>query len=294
MRRCWPSVSNGHLVVVLAVVSAVPAARQLPGEPQRAFGSSITGAFEGWYENPNGSHTLLVGYFNRNSEQAIDVPIGSNNRIEPGGPDLGQPTHFLPGRRHGMFTIVVPKTFTPDQRLTWTIVANGQPTVIPLRLHPDYVISPFIAAPVKNMPPVLRFEENDPQVQGPIARLSTAATRSASVSSVMPLSVFVDDDARYASGTMALPPKPPPPVRLRWSKYRGPGQVTFEPAEPAVLVLAGGGLNVPFSGRSMTTARFSEPGEYALHVLAMDYSGEGGGGEVCCWTTAMLRVTVAP
>jgi hypothetical protein len=44
----------------------------------------------------------------------------------------------------------------------------------------------------------------------------------------------------------------------------------------------------------VTRARFSEPGEYVLHVTAMDYSGEGGGGEVCCWTTAMVKVSVTP
>jgi hypothetical protein len=40
--------------------------------------------------------------------------------------------------------------------------------------------------------------------------------------------------------------------------------------------------------------KFSEPGEYVLHVTANDYSGEGGGGFVCCWTTAMLKVSVSP
>src|SRR6266850_1408961 len=60
--------------------------QQLPSEPPRQFGSSITGAFEGWFENPDGSRSFLVGYFNRNTTQAQDVPIGPNNRIEPGGP----------------------------------------------------------------------------------------------------------------------------------------------------------------------------------------------------------------
>ena len=40
------------------------------------------------------------------------MPIGPNNRIEPGGPDMGQPTHFLPGRQSGMFIVTVPKEFT--------------------------------------------------------------------------------------------------------------------------------------------------------------------------------------
>jgi hypothetical protein len=40
--------------------------------------------------------------------------------------------------------------------------------------------------------------------------------------------------------------------------------------------------------------KFGEPGDYVLHVTANDYSGEGGGGFVCCWTTAMVKVSVSP
>jgi hypothetical protein len=49
-----------------------------------------------------------------------------------------------------------------------------------------------------------------------------------------------------------------------------------------------------FTGKATTTARFSEPGEYVLHVVANDYSGEGGQGFQCCWTTAELRISVRP
>jgi hypothetical protein len=93
---------------------------------------------------------------------------------------------------------------------------------------------------------------------------------------------------------MVLPSKPPPPVRLIWSKYRGAGTVTFDNAQPSMETLEGGGLNVAYRGKATTTARFSEPGEYALHVTALDYSGIGGSGEVCCWTTAMMKVSVTP
>ena len=37
--------------------------------------------------------------------------------------------------------VPVPKDFTADQRLIWTIVVNGQAASIPLRLHPDYVLT---------------------------------------------------------------------------------------------------------------------------------------------------------
>ena len=281
-----------YLPIAIVATGVFVAAQQLPSEPPRGFGASITGAYEGWYDNPDGSHNFLVGYLNRNRAQELDIPVGPDNRIEPGGPDMGQPTHFLPGRRHGMFTITVSKEFTADQRLTWTIVANGQTTAIPLRLNQDYVVSPFTDVAVKNTPPVIRFEQNGPRTQGPIAMLSKAIMRTASISAPLALDVFADDDAKYASGTMAVPLKPPPPVELLWSKYRGPGAVTFDKAGPAFETIAGGAVNVPYSGKATTTAKFSEPGDYVLHVTVMDYSGEGGGGEVCCWTTAMVKVSV--
>jgi hypothetical protein len=68
--------------------------------------------------------------------------------------------------------------------------------------------------------------------------------------------------------------------------------VTFDSASPKFEKLAG--ETSPFSGRAAVTAKFSAPGEYMLHVTANDYSGEGGGGEVCCWTTAIVKVTVTP
>ena len=270
-------------------------ASQLPSEPQRQFGTSITGAFEGWFPNADGSRVFLVGYLNRNNSQALDVPIGPNNHIDPGGPDMGQPTHFLPGRHWGMFAVTVPAEFTgPDQRLTWTIVANGQPMTIPLRLHPDYGVSPFTDVAVKNTPPMLRFAEQGPGVQGPLALLSKAVTRTARVSSPLALPVWTEDDAKFASGTMALPKNLPPPVRVYWSLFRGPAAVMFDKENPTTEILAGGGVNVPFRGKSTATATFSQPGEYVLHVTANDYSGEGGSGEVCCWTTSLVKVTVTP
>ena len=253
----------------------------------------MTGAFEGWFVNEDGSRSFLVGYYNRNSQQTLDVPIGPENRIEPGGPDKGQPTHFLPGRQYGMFIVTVPKTFGPDDRLTWTIVANGQSASIPLRLHPDYVIDPFTEIAVGNTPPAVRFEETGTATQGPIAQVSAAATRTASSESPMTLTLWATDDMKYTSGTGAPLSRPRPPVVVTWSKYRGPGDVVFEKAKPAFDALSEAG-KAPFSGKATTSVKFSEPGEYVLHVTANDYSGEGGGGFVCCWTTAMVKVSVSP
>jgi hypothetical protein len=263
--------------------------QQIP-EPRKAFGSSITGAFEGWYYNADGSRIWLLGYLNRNFGQALDVPIGLNNRIEPGGPDMGQPTHFLPGRNWGMFTVPVPKEFKETDKLTWTIVVNGQTMTIPFKVLPDYVVSPFTDVAVKNTPPVIQFEQNGQTIQGPIAIIDKALNRTASVGMPLELPLWATDDAKYSSGNNAPQRNPPPAVRLTWSKYRGPGTVTFDKAKPEFEKLPAGEL--PFSGKATTSAKFSEAGDYVLHVTANDLSGEGGGGEVCCWTTAMVKVAV--
>jgi len=284
----------GAAAVLGGAVCAVPSAQQLPSEPRRQFGTSVTGAYEGWFENADGSRTFLVGYLNRNSTQPIDVPVGENNRIEPGGPDFGQPSHFLPGRQWGMFTLTVPKSFTSaDQRLIWTIVANGQSTSIPLRLHPDYNINPFVDVAIKNTPPAVRLAENGPVTKGPLALLASAPERTVAKGAPLALPLWADDDGKFANATMAPPRNLPTPVELVWSKYRGPGAVTFDKAPPWEI-LTGGPINVPFRGKATTTARFSEPGEYVLHVTANDFSGEGGSGELCCWSTALVKVRVTP
>lgn len=262
-----------------------------PPEPRRGFGASVTGAYEGWYYNPDGSRSFLVGYYNRNSQQELDVPVGPNNRIEPGGPDMGQPTHFLPGRQWGMFIVNAPKEFKPADSLVWTIVANGQSTSIPLRLHPDYVMSPFSEIAVGNTPPVLKFEANGKSFQGPLAHVATAPSTTASVSAPLMLSLWAADDMKYTSGTNAPPSGSRTPVTVRWSKFRGPGSVTFDKARPE---LEKGTGPAAFNGKATATAKFGEPGDYVLHAIGNDYSGDGGGGFGCCWTTALLKVSVKP
>ena len=285
--------------LALAAGAAALSAQQapiLPSEPPRGFGTSITGAYEGWFDNADGSHVFLVGYLNRNRQREVDVPIGPNNRIEPGGPDLGQPTHFMPGRKVGMFTVTVPKEFKPDQRLTWTLTVNGQTTSIPLRMNIDYNVSPFKiqhTATISNTPPAIRLEEKGSPIQGPIATgLKPVTTRTASIATPLALDLWADDDASYSTGPGTAPRNPPPPVTVTWTHFRGPGKVTFEKEKPEMQKLAGGNIGEPFRGKYSTTAKFSEPGDYMLHVTANDYSGDGGGGEVCCWTTAIVKVTV--
>src|SRR6266852_4757481 len=135
--RSWRVAGLGALIVVASAVLAW--GQSLPFEPLHESGASVTGAFEGWFKNADGTYSLLLGYYNRNQKQELDIPIGPNNRIEPGGPDQGQPVHFLVGRQWGMFAVKVPDGFG-ENKITWTIVANGKTTIIPASLKADYEI----------------------------------------------------------------------------------------------------------------------------------------------------------
>ena len=184
---CAAGLVAGGVFVSAVFVSAQRVA--IP-EPRRGAGDSVTPAYEGWFYNPDGTRSFLVGYYNRNSRQDFDIPIGPNNHIEPGGPDMGQPTHFLTGRQWGMFVLPMPREFKPADQYTWTIVANGQSVTIPFRLHPDYVMSPFAEIAVGNTPPVLKFEPNGKTFQGPAAALATAPAKTATVGTPLPIRLW--------------------------------------------------------------------------------------------------------
>jgi hypothetical protein len=277
---------SGRVVLLIALCAAALYGQGLPLEPPHSSGQGVTGAFEGWFKNRDGTFSLLLGYFNRNQQQEVDIPIGPNNRIEPEGPDRGQPTHFLAGRQWGLFVVKVPADFGKN-KITWTLAANGKAAAIPASLHPDYEISPFTEAAVGNTPPVVRFEQNGPSVQGP---QGMTVERSATVTTPLALTVWVSDDAKFTSSSSNRPKNLGPPAVLRWSKYRGPGNVTFSQTKPTIDKTED--KTAAFSGKAAITASFSEPGQYVLHLVANDYSGEGGGGFQCCWTNAQVKVSV--
>ena len=88
-------------------------------EPDR---KTISPVFDGWYSNPDGSYTLLFGYFNRNSGET-PIPVGPDNRVTPMPEDRGQPTNFLPLRQWHVFRVKVPAGW--DDAVIWTLGVPG-------------------------------------------------------------------------------------------------------------------------------------------------------------------------
>jgi hypothetical protein len=88
-------------------------------------GQNVVPVYEGWLRNADGTFSIVFGYFNRNFKEEPVIPAGPNNNVEPGGPDRGQPTYFLPRRHSFLFRINVPKDWG-QKEVVWTIVLHGR------------------------------------------------------------------------------------------------------------------------------------------------------------------------
>ena len=126
--------------VLLAVAVLGAGVEEGSAQPVRhATGQEVVPAYEGWERNPDGSFNLLFGTMNRNWEEELDIPTGPANNIEPGGPDQGQPTHFLPRRNRFLVRIRVPSDFG-DRELIWTPHESERPDEKGLRDAPPRLL----------------------------------------------------------------------------------------------------------------------------------------------------------
>ncbi len=286
--------------LAIAVSGAVASAQiQLPSQPKKGFGASVTPAYDGWWKNPDGSFSYLMGYYNRNWTTEVDIPIGPNNHFEPGDADRGQPTHFGINRNFGMFVVTRPKETPEMDRLWWVLTYNGQTFRIPMHRQADYNITVNKASEESpggkfNTAPKLRFAENGPVFQHPYGTLDKAMTRTAKVNVPMTIDMWVEDDGLYSNGSNAPLTRPEAPVELVVGKYRGPGKVTVGKGHEHVEPTKGGKPGEDFAGKASTTVTFDTAGDYVVHITGNDLSGKGGGATGCCWTTAMIKVAVTP
>jgi len=275
----------------LLVPAAIACAAAAIFAQQESFssGQNIAPVYEGWEQHTDGSFTLVLGYFNRNWEEVIDLPVGADNAIEPGGPDQGQPTHFFPRRNRFVFRIRVPKDFGKNE-LVWTLTTHGKTERAYASLKPDYFIDDTVimanygaagmggtdSSLIGNKPPVLH-------VDGDKRRTLKAGE------SIALVAVATDDGIPKPRGMQRLNPAfasrftvdSATGLRLSWFVYRGAGTVVFDPPQTKVWedTRDGGGSPwsygwrtppVPPDGTWTVRATFRDPGSYVLRCLAHD------------------------
>jgi hypothetical protein len=273
--RTWCLAAGLGVVLVTTSLSA-----QLPLTTPKSAGQTVSPAFEGWYKNADGTFTLSFGYYNRNAEEVIEVPIGPNNFISPGAENQGQPTSFQPRRNWGVFGVKVPADFGKKE-ITWTLTFRGTTYAIPGSLNQNWQIDALEGeAGSGNTPPVLKFSETGPEARGPGGY--TAGPMAATVKAPLTITVWASDDGKSAASIAGRGGAPS--VALAWFKHQGPGAVTFTPATGRAAA----------AGAQVTTqATFAAPGDYIVRVRANDASGVAGAGHAqCCWTNGFVRVTV--
>jgi hypothetical protein len=248
---------------------------------RHASGQLVSPVFEGWFHAPDKTVFALYGYFNRNAEQVVRVPVGPDNKVEPGAVDQGQPTVFFPGRQYGVFTVAQPKG-QPKGEMVWSLTVAGRTMAIPGNVaNQEFLIEPFREMGGSfpgNMPPELKLESAGSALKGP---MGGTVTRTAAVGTPLPLEVWVTDDGLPPPLGPVKPGGPPRRAQtVTWSEFRGPAAVSFAQASPPIE-----------GGRAATTATFKEPGDYVLRAIASDGSGFSA---QCCWTNGYVRVTVGP
>src|SRR5262249_38089645 len=169
-------------------------------------GQNISPAYEGWEQAADGSRYFVFGYMNRNWEEEIDIPIGSDNMFDTrsasptgrslniGSPDQGQPTHFLPRRNRFVFRVRVPDGFTERDEMIWTLTSHGKTDKAYASLRLDYVIDDVVKASETG---ALGAGTRSPEVRGnrpPSLRPDPAIPRTVKVGQSLTLTANVEDD----------------------------------------------------------------------------------------------------
>ena len=237
-------------------------------------GQPLIPVFEGWYPNPDGTKTASWGYFNMNTEETFNVPLGPDNFVEPARFDGQQPTYFMSApsdrgrrRRHeSVFAVTVPGDF--DGQVVWTLRAKGLTVKSPSSFGSDaYEMLNLESATSSPVAPMLKVGDGSAK-RGRVGPMAGPVT--VSVGESLSLEVSLDLLGREKS-------------LVAWYHHQGPGEVTFSRREFEVE-----GDEVQLQ----TEATFSEPGEYMLRVTALESPSSLV--QHCCWTNGYLKVTVTP
>jgi hypothetical protein len=225
-----------------------------------AAGQNVAPEFDGWEHNPDGTYSMVFGYLNRNYEEELDIPVGPNNNITPGG-DRGQPEHFYPRRQRFLFKVVVPADWDKTQKVVWTLTSHGKTDTAKGWLQPEWELSEDVIV-----------ENNGGGVPDPANKpptLTASADQTIALPNMATLTASATDDGlpkpyRRAPSNPDRDSQPPRPrgVQIKWIQYRGPGKVIFDPAASAVVY----GQPVEIASK----VSFSAPGTYVLRATAFD------------------------
>jgi hypothetical protein len=263
----------------VAVGAAELAAQGRPLAPNPPTGLTVSPFFEGWFANPDGTYMISLGYFNRNLGEAIYIPRGPNNFIEPAELDGFQPEHFPSRRVRGVFTVTVPADYPDwDRPLVWTLINRGDTLSVPGPVGVSSYELGYRPMAMGSLPPVVRFEPGGPSGRGPMGIINPA-TLTASVGTSLTLRLWATDESMREGGSTVN-------VNLNWFTHQGPAAAEFsEEQDP----------DAELGGEATAVVTFSEPGEYVLRVAADIFSApDSSSGNQCCWTNGYFRVNVSP
>ncbi len=218
---------------------------------QYARGQNLVPVFEGWQRSADGSFNLWFGYLNRNHEEALNIPVGPDNFIEPAGPDRGQPAFFYPRRGLYAFKVSVPADWPKDRDVVWTVTAQEKVERAYGSLKPVWEIDDGVI--ISNFGGGGNvFVTGDPNVGPTITQAPKAQTIAAG--GALSLALSATDDGWPKSRN--LNKRESVGLKVSWAQYRGPGRVTFPSGRVTRLV----------NGQSVTKATVDAPGTYVLRA----------------------------
>ena len=282
------------MLIVLAVVLA--GHRASAQRLSYSSGQNVSPGYEGWEMDDDGSRYFLFGYMNRNWDEDPHVPIGPANNIAPGGPDLGQPTRFLPRRNRFVFRVPVPDGFDADDELVWTLTVNGVTDQAFATLRADYFVDDMIRASEHGAIGAGFTNAAIRANTGPTLGIESEVHRSVRVGESLTLTALAEDDGvpksaqsrrssigpanRWRPRTLATVNQVTG-LRVSWFVYRGDGSVVFDPPQVKVWEDTRTGAHSPWApgfilpappadGKWMTQVVFDTPGTYVIRGLASD------------------------
>lgn len=249
-------------------------------------GQDVSPVFNGWERNSDGTFSMWFGYYNRNSQEQVDVPIGPDNNFDLGNGDQGQPTHFYTGSRWWVFKVDVPKDWPVDKRVVWTLTNMGRTNIAKGWLEPEWEVDkllisadgatdPFTGSLGRPVADAIIAGDTPPVIKGnPMQTVTLPAAATLSVTATDDGLPKLRPGDHLADGSIRGGIQG---VRIRWILYRGPGEARFDP--PLSPYVYGEPLT------SETQVSFTKPGDYRIRAIASDGA---------LWSTYDIDVKVNP